>query len=227
MRFYLVTLHFFVSYVSHLGVLAPEAQIFAIITSFESLLLIFLTIIRYEAIKTYIENNNKSKVFKQDLSRLNSISLKTGLSTATGFFMVSHFSLGGSLLEMAIHYIMASLLFISTVVEIYFQSQIDYLLSEKRTDGFRKYLFVSSSLLLIPFYLLSIDSYVRNIELAMDIKKAMMWHSGEPGYYTHVISAISEWLLVLNMTLYYLTFKPLFKNISLSNNLVVYKVHDN
>ena len=175
--------------------------------------------------KTTIKNNNSlSETVRQELRIWSRRSLTTGLCMAFGLAVSANFRDSEGMFVQTVHSFGAYFLFLSSVFEVWFQSRTDFLLLNRGKGIIRCIQAVISMFLVITFlpcYSLSFDMY----PLAhLDINARLKWNSSQEGYYFHLISSFNEWILVFNLSLYYLSFVPQFRLFSFSKNLLVYKL---
>ena len=212
-------------FVSDLGVIPPEAPLFSLFMNFGSVLLIFFSIIRFESMKTFINNNNRnpSTLNKQDLKKWNGRSLTTGICMATGFMLVANFRNSEGVLVQSIHNIGAVFGFFSTVTDMYFQSKVANGMSLTGTGRFRTILAICALILAITYNLLSVVSFASYSDALLNTELRLKWNSSESGYVFHVISTVLEWILIFSLSPYFFSFISQFRLFSLSKQLIVYK----
>ena len=214
----------FLPYISDLGVLTPEASIFSLLMNFGSLQLILFAIIRFEAIKTCInENKIRSQDIKQQLFLWNRRSFVSGLCMATGLAIAANFRDSEGPIVQTMHSIGAYFLFVSSVFEVYFGSKLAFCQSLDSTGRFRSFqclLAFILTLVFLPSYTLSFDLYPI---ARIDTNARLMWNSSQEGYCFHIISSIDEWLLVINLSVYYFSYVSQFRHFSFNRQMIVMK----
>ena len=189
-----------------------------------STLLIFLSIIRFESTKTFIENNRTAATdSKLALKTWNRRSLITGLFMATGFMIVANFRNSEGVLVQSLHNIGAVFGFFSTVTDMYFQSKAANCMSLNGTARFRAILAVFALILAITYNLMAFVSFNLYSEAFLNTELRLKWNSSQDGYAFHVMSTVLEWILIFSLSPYFFSFVSQFKVFSLSKRLIIYR----
>ena len=217
-------IHPFLPLISDIGVLPPEASICSLFMNFGSLQLIFFAIIRSQAIKVFIENN---KIISQDVIQkqrnLIRLSLVSGLGMATGQAITGNFPNSDEPFVQTLHTIGAYIVFVSSLFEIYFGSKLAFCQSLDITARFRFIQFELHLMIALVFCIFHYSSFYAYPLAYFNISARLMWNSSNDGYYFHIIATVSEWFLIINLSVYYFSYVSQFRQFSLSRQIVVIK----
>ncbi|CAG2100460.1 unnamed protein product [Medioppia subpectinata] len=187
-------------YVSDLGAISPEANIFTLCM----------------AIQGVNPNCDISK-----LGQLNKWSLITSMMVGVATLLTSSFRTSEALIVVIIHNISAFNLFSLTILDMGLQSGIAFMQSRNSLGRFRRSLAIVSTLVLLVVMISGLWSFLAyaNLGEIIKIETRMNWTRAMPGYIQHVVSAYAELILVLLICPYILSFVAEFKEYSLSFNM--------
>ena len=178
----------------------------------QPVLLLVFVLIRFAFIKLI---NEKQNHLKEALKLWNNLSLVTGLLVTIGALIVANYRIT----EMSfIHGIGANIVFYVSAVDMLFQSRSAFILSQKCIGITRAILSLLMLFFTLMVYIFGYWSLETN-PLIRDMNYRLHWDSTQEGYCYHMISVISEWILMGIQSVYYLTFVSQFKQIKLAINV--------
>ncbi|XP_054166581.1 DNA damage-regulated autophagy modulator protein 1-like [Oppia nitens] len=213
----------FLPYISDMGVTAPAASLFTLMLIFAAILLLIFTTIRYEIIKeNIISNNNLTDQTIRDLKSLNKHSLRTGICMSLGIIMVASFRASETLLVLTVHGISALINFIAFICDMYFQSRVANLMSDRRTGRLRLAMaIIVITMLIAVLGFAGWAAMVSPPELQefMATENRLKWKSSQNGYAFHILSTVCEWILILTYCPYFWTFISQFKVYTINEKL--------
>lgn len=185
-------------YISDTGTKPPESCIFSQFLNICAALCLCTIYVRYKLVEVLGDTVEDAK-----LRRLNKVGLFLGVLTAFGLSLVANFQ--ETNVE-PVHLTGAALVFCVGVVYAIIQTALSY---HMEPDFNGKYIcrvrltltILSTLVMVITFVSASISRYQKN----PDTDK-LHWKPDEPGFTTHIISTIGEWITALLFLFYFLTF---------------------
>lgn len=212
----------FLPCISDLGVEPPESSLFSLFMNCGSFSILLFVLIRFEAMKTLIEENRNHLTADKKLMKVwNRCSIISGIFMVIGFLIVSNFQNSEGKFVQTAHNVGAILGFFSAVVDMSFQNRLSFGLSFDSTGRFQRFLSLFILLLAVAYYSLSIWSYELHSKALLNEKARLKWNSNQDGYVVHVVSNTMEWVLVLSLGSYFFSFVGQLKRFSLSKQLLV------
>ena len=203
--------------VSDLALLPPESSLFSLFLNLESIISLMFAIIRFESNEALFEKCKEiSKESKQCIKTKNKLLLITGSVMFIGHMIVANFRCDEINL---IHSIGAIFAFGLAFIDMFIQSRIDYGLAQNSIAIVRTVL----SILMVCFNLVTVGSMLLTLGNtgALDAHYRLKWNSSQEGYYYHIISSISEWILMFILSVYYFTFYSHFNCSKFNTELIV------
>ncbi|CAG2119913.1 unnamed protein product [Medioppia subpectinata] len=217
-------------FVSDLGAIAPEANIFTMVMAMEATMVFLFSAIRHGGLKAYIQSNtaninynnnnydNDAKVTAHRLTQYNKWSLVIGLVFGWALMGTASFRTSEGIIVLVVHGFHACIGFSLIMLDMGLQSEIAYARGRPWTGRFRRFLAVVSFTLILVMMVMMGWSLLEldNPFHFMNINIRMRWSESQPGYLPHVISAFLEWAVILIVCPYFWTFISEFKGYSLS-----------
>lgn len=202
----------FFPYISDTGVHIPESCIFSQLVNIASVLIALTIVIRYKQVEQQCRDNMlpcAEKVFA-----LNKFALGAGLLSAVGISIVANFQ---ELQLFTVHMIGAFSTFGFGMIYFAAQTRLSYYMQSIVQSGL-----LLARCRLILTCILAVTFAISSVFGALSIKyfhgtDLTKWHPKDGGYIYHVISSTCEWISVMSMDLYILSFAHEFKFMSISS----------
>lgn len=199
-------------FVSDLGVVIPGASFFTYSLCLGACFALIFFIIRYQITTIMFKDQSLS------LSDLTYPTIKyQNYSFITGTVMVLAMIGVGSFRNNEIafvqiwHNFFAFLLFFTFVFDMYFERCLNFILSNNENLTIRNILYYITAIDLILVIITVLVSFLQFPDALFDTETRLRWSNDDPGYVTHVLSCILEWILILLMCPYLLTYRNLFQ----------------
>lgn len=202
-------------YISDTGTEPPESCIFAQFINIAAFLLLGCVYVRYLQVEAVIKRAGDSV---QVPPRCNRVSAWMGVLACLGLDMVANFQEGNVLV---VHMIGAFMCFLSATIFFCMQTYISRKLMSQMTSTTTFYIRVLISTLCIILSILTIvPGTVAMKEFDGDFGDAIKWRPEDGGWTMHLISTISEWLLVICFCSFIASFSGEFKGVSLEGPFI-------
>nr|XP_024220178.1 DNA damage-regulated autophagy modulator protein 2 isoform X2 [Halyomorpha halys] len=193
--------------------MAPESYVFSLLVNITAYLLGICVYLRYLYVKKYARFRNPRGTW------LNKFSAWIGILACFGLDMVANCQVSSFPLP---HYIGAFLIFIGGTIYFYMQTAVSYKMIEviemPHLHVLRTWLSILSCLLIIVVVACGIAA---KMMFPGSKSEERQWLPKDKGYIPHILSAASEWFLVLAHGALLLTFLPSFSCITIKAPVVV------
>ncbi|XP_056648851.1 DNA damage-regulated autophagy modulator protein 2-like isoform X1 [Diorhabda sublineata] len=204
-------------YISDTGTWAPESCIFGIMVSIGAVMWWIISYVRYMHIAEIQEKNDISGPMK----KLNKYSLYIATLSVFGTLIVANFQVTEIFI---VHLMGASLCFgfglLYQMSQVILSFKMFPLIGHKILNLFRLFLTILTA---ASFMSTSICGYISMINFrGEDLTK---WKPDDGGYFYHIISAISEYVLVTATVLHIATFVHEFRDIEIHQPIVTTKTY--
>lgn len=199
-------------FVSDLGIVIPGASFFTYSLCLGACLVLIFFINRYQ-ITTILFNNQCSTSSELAIIKYQNYSFITGTVMMLAMIGVGSFRNNEIAFVQIWHNFFAFLLFFTFVFDMYFESCIATILSNNNNEKLtiRNILYYITAVDLILVIITILVSFLQYPDAFFDTETRLRWSNDEPGYVTHVLSCILEWILILLMCPYLLTYRTMFQ----------------
>lgn len=152
----------------------------------------------------------KNPTKQVEILRHASLSLYSGLCMSLGFLLLGCFRNNESLLVQVCHNVFTAFGFFSAMLDIYFESSAASIRGDDKLAQFRRIILSLCAFFLVVYSTTGVSSIVANRAAFEDKKVRLMWSFGEAGYLLHVLSSVTEWILIYMLSPYFYTFRSIF-----------------
>ncbi|XP_064555457.1 DNA damage-regulated autophagy modulator protein 1 [Drosophila montana] len=199
-----------VPYISDAATYSPESCIFGQLINIGSVLLGLTIYVRYRHVLQLHEHNPD---LGTTVLRHNSIAFWFGMLSCLGISFVGNFQETNVRI---VHFIGAFCCFGCGTLYFWMQALITYsiypMAGTKKTAHIRLGMSVCCTILFIMLAVTGVMSHI-----LFDGQDPRKWYPSDGGWYYHVISTISEWIIATIFSFFILSFTPEFRDVSLQH----------
>ncbi|KAH8306827.1 hypothetical protein KR018_004278 [Drosophila ironensis] len=199
-----------VPYISDAATYSPESCIFGQLINIGSVLLGITIYVRYRQVLQLHEHHPE---LEATLLRHNRVALWCGLVSCLGISFVGNFQETNVRI---VHFIGAFCCFGCGSIYFWMQALISYLILPM--SGTRRYAHLRLAMSVcctMLFILMAVTGVMSHI--LFKGQNPRMWYPSDGGWYYHVISSISEWLMATVFSFFILSFTQEFRDVSLAH----------
>lgn len=175
--------------------------------------------ILFDIIKTFIDS--KTVLKKNLITSWNQLSYWLINATCIGCVLVGNFRFNDGTLSTGLHIFGSIIAFIAPIPVIYLHYRIALEMNHSNISMLRKILLIAYCTSVVTF--LSVEFlFLINVvpEIVLNFNIRQNWHPGQPYHSVHVFCSTLEWLIVMMLGLFFLTFPPQVEKYELKNNLI-------
>lgn len=192
-------------YISDAGAEPPASCVFGFFLNISAVFTFISMYIRHGDIERVVNLPGDER-----LLLVNDVSMFVGCLACLGATLVACFQ---TTAVFKVHMVGAGMLFVLGIIYCYMQSYISYK-SIVRTSALKTTFRLIISMTATLFFIFTvIFGYIASSKSGHGIKDKLHWSADEPGFYAHVISAFSEWIMAACLIIFFQTFYSDFKNI--------------
>ncbi|EDV32826.1 uncharacterized protein Dana_GF21936 [Drosophila ananassae] len=207
-----------VPYISDAATYSPESCVFGQLINIGSVLLGITIYVRYRQVLQLYEHHPE---LDQAVLRHNRLALWCGLISCLGISFVGNFQETNVRI---VHFIGAFCCFGCGTLYFWMQALISYIIFPM--SGTRLYAHIRlgmSVFCTILFILLAVTGVMSHI--LFKGQNPRKWYPSDGGWYFHVISSISEWIMATIFSFYILSFTDEFRSVSVSHPQIALTSH--
>lgn len=197
-------------YVSDLGVILPSAVLFTCFMCSIALLMSYFVILRFHLNK---------RLLHKTISKRNRTQLITGIMIVISMSAIGSFRNAENYFIQIVHNVMASILFLMLAIDILLAIEINQSISDQES------IIIVQKILLFLCLLFSFTvvvgafiSFRNDPWIFFHQHRRLHWSSKQIGYYGHLLSTVSEWVLILMSAPYLFTYGKHFKRFLFEQN---------
>merc|ERR1712226_185179 len=194
----------FFPYISTAGATPPASCVFGLSLNVAGV---------FAFISLYIRHGDIERSFLLDhyrIQMINDIAMFIGSLACFGMFLVGCFQ---STVLLSVHMFGAGMLFICGIIYCYLQSYLSYINIGGSSTNLKTIIrFVIAMIATLALIFTIVFGYISTSRSHLSMKEKLHWNTDEPGYYSHLVSAFSEWIMASCLFAFVLTFYHEFKN---------------